>query len=80
LYNGGPLLGQGYTVKDNDTTRRILFQWVTPMRAASSLSSTWNGGTPGSQYISTLSGQIYTTGISAGTEYGFSEVIADSEL
>ena len=80
LYDGGSSLGQGYPVKDSDTSRRILFQWVTPMRAAPSLSATWSGGTAGAQYSNTLSGQIYTVSVSAGTEYAFSEVIADSEL
>jgi len=74
-------VGQGYIVGTGDGTRRATIFFPASMRATPSLSATWNGGTPGTQYLNTNSGQIYVVSASTGaTEYAFSNVIADAEL
>jgi hypothetical protein len=73
-------VGQGYTVTNSDTTRRHLIQFPASMRATPTLSTTWSGGSPGTQYVNVNSGQIYVTSCSTGTEYAFSTVTATAEL
>lgn len=76
----GTTLFQGYPVIDGDGTRRNTVIWPVQMRAAPSLTVTWNGGTPGTQFVNPQSGQVYITGGSAGTEYSVSLLVADAEL
>jgi hypothetical protein len=78
-YNGTTLF-QGYPVIDADGTRRNTVIWPVEMRASPSLTVTWSGGSPGTQYVSKQSGQVYITGGSAGTEYSVSLLVADAEL
>jgi hypothetical protein len=77
---GGSGFGQGYVIKDSDTNRRFQIFHKPQMRAAPTISVTWNTGTPGTANNTKDSVYIYVTGLTTSAEATFSAFSANAEL
>jgi len=74
--------GQGYQSNINDQFRRFTIFYSVPMRASPSVSNAvWNPtGTPGSQYVTTTSFQMYNNYVNTTTEGSPISYTLDAEL